>query len=52
VPLLLANISQQVYQMARAAGFAKEDGASVVKIYENMAGVRLGPRDGPSTTLT
>jgi 3-hydroxyisobutyrate dehydrogenase len=44
VPLLLANVSQQVYQMARAAGFAKEDGASVVKVYERMAGVTLGPR--------
>jgi 3-hydroxyisobutyrate dehydrogenase-like beta-hydroxyacid dehydrogenase len=44
VPLLLANVSQQVYQMARAAGLAKEDGASVVKVYERMAGVRLGPR--------
>ena len=44
VPLFLANVSQQVYQMARAAGFSKEDGASVVKIYERMAGVKLGPR--------
>jgi 2-hydroxymethylglutarate dehydrogenase len=44
VPLLLANVSQQVYQMARALGFAKEDGASIVKVYEQMAGVKLGPR--------
>jgi len=44
VPLFLANVSQQVYQMARAAGLAKEDGAAVVKVYEAMAGVRLGPR--------
>ena len=44
VPLLLANVTQQVYQMARAAGFSKEDGASVVMVYERMAGVRLGPR--------
>ena len=44
VPLLLANVSQQVYQMARAMGFAKEDGASIVKVYEQMAGVKLGPR--------
>ena len=44
VPLLLANVTQQVYQMARAEGFSKEDGASVVKIYERMAGVKLGPR--------
>jgi len=44
VPLLLANVSQQVYQMARALGLAKEDGASIVKVYEQMAGVKLGPR--------
>jgi hypothetical protein len=30
--------------MARAMGFAKEDGASIVKVYEQMAGVKLGPR--------
>ena len=44
VPLFLANVSQQVYQMARAQGFAKEDGASIIKIYEQLAGVKLGPR--------
>jgi 3-hydroxyisobutyrate dehydrogenase-like beta-hydroxyacid dehydrogenase len=44
VPLFLANVSQQVYQMARALGFAKQDGASIVKVYEQMAGVKLGPR--------
>jgi hypothetical protein len=30
--------------MARAAGLAKEDGVAVAKLYEEMAGVRLGPR--------
>ena len=45
VPLFLANVSQQIYQMARAQGFAKEDGASIIKVYEQMAGVRLGPRE-------
>ncbi|MGE0766017.1 MAG: NAD(P)-dependent oxidoreductase [Hyphomicrobiaceae bacterium] len=44
VPLFMANISQQIYQMARARGLNKEDGASVVKLYEEMAGVKLGPR--------
>jgi 3-hydroxyisobutyrate dehydrogenase len=44
VPLLLANVSQQIYQMARAQGLGKEDGASIVKLYEQMAGVKLGPR--------
>ncbi|MBI2205164.1 MAG: NAD(P)-dependent oxidoreductase [Candidatus Rokubacteria bacterium] len=41
VPLLLANVTQQVYQMARAAGLNKEDGLSVVKIYERLAGVEV-----------
>jgi 3-hydroxyisobutyrate dehydrogenase-like beta-hydroxyacid dehydrogenase len=44
VPLFLANVSQQVYQMARATGLGKEDGAAIVKIYEQLAGVTLGPR--------
>lgn len=44
VPLLLANVSQQVYQMARAKGLSKEDGAAVIKLYEEMVGVKLGPR--------
>jgi 3-hydroxyisobutyrate dehydrogenase-like beta-hydroxyacid dehydrogenase len=39
VPVLLANVSQQVYQMARAAGFNKEDGSAVVKVLEKLAGV-------------
>lgn len=37
--------SQQIYQMARARGLNKPDGASVVTLYEEMAGVRLGPRE-------
>lgn len=41
VPVLLANVTQQVYQMARAAGLNKEDGLSVVKIYERLAGVEV-----------
>lgn len=44
VPLLLANVTQQVYQMARSQGLAKEDGASIIKIYEEMIGLTLGPR--------
>ena len=44
MPLLLANVSQQVYQMARAAGLSKQDGASIIKLYERMTGVELGPR--------
>ncbi len=44
VPLLLANVAQQVYEMAKGAGYNKQDGASVVKLYENLAGIQLGPR--------
>jgi 3-hydroxyisobutyrate dehydrogenase-like beta-hydroxyacid dehydrogenase len=42
VPILLANVSQQVYQMARAAGFNKEDGSALIKVLERLAGVKVG----------
>jgi 3-hydroxyisobutyrate dehydrogenase len=42
VPLLLANVTQQIYQMARAAGLNKEDGLAVIKILEKLAGVQVG----------
>jgi 3-hydroxyisobutyrate dehydrogenase len=41
VPLLLANLTQQLYQMARAAGLNKEDGLAVVKVVERLAGVQV-----------
>src|SRR6266404_9788879 len=41
VPLLLANVTQQVYQMARAAGLGKEDGTVIVKVLERLAGVTV-----------
>ena len=41
VPLLLANVTQQVYQMARAGGLNKQDGAAIVKVFEQMAGVTV-----------
>ena len=44
VPVLLANVTQQVYQMARAAGLNKEDGSAVMKIYERLAGVTVEGR--------
>jgi 3-hydroxyisobutyrate dehydrogenase-like beta-hydroxyacid dehydrogenase len=44
VPLLLANVTQQVYQMARAAGLNKEDGSSII-VFERMAGVTIGGDD-------
>jgi 3-hydroxyisobutyrate dehydrogenase len=42
VPLLLANVTQQLYQMARAAGLNKEDGLAVIKVLEKLAGVKVG----------
>ena len=44
VPLLLANVTQQVYQMARAAGFNKEDGLAVIKVLERLAGVEVAAK--------
>jgi 3-hydroxyisobutyrate dehydrogenase len=41
MPLFLANISQQVYQMARAAGLNKEDGSAIIKVLEQLAGVQV-----------
>jgi 3-hydroxyisobutyrate dehydrogenase len=41
VPVLLANVTQQVYQMARSQGLNKRDGAAIVKIYEQLAGVSV-----------
>lgn len=41
VPLLLANVTQQVYQMGRAAGMNKEDGSAIVKVFERLAGVTI-----------
>ena len=45
VPVLLANVSQQVYQMARAAGLNKEDGCAVIKVLEQLAGVQVGAKE-------
>lgn len=44
MPLFMANTAQQVYQMARAQGLGGEDGAAVVKIYEQFTGVVVQPR--------
>ena len=42
VPVLLANVSQQVYQMARAAGLGKQDGVAIIQVLERLAGVQVG----------
>ncbi len=41
MPLLLANVTQQVYQMARAQGLNKQDGSAIVKVFEQMAGITV-----------
>jgi 3-hydroxyisobutyrate dehydrogenase len=41
VPLLLANVTQQVYQMARAIGLGQEEGLAVVKVFERFAGIEV-----------
>jgi 3-hydroxyisobutyrate dehydrogenase-like beta-hydroxyacid dehydrogenase len=41
VPVLMAPISQQAYQMARAMGINKEDGSAVIKVYEKLVGVEV-----------
>ena len=46
VPLFLANVTQQLYQAARAAGLNKEDGLSIIKVLERLAGVTVGGEKG------
>lgn len=41
MPLFMANMAQQVYQMARARGLGGEDGAAIVKVYEQFTGVAV-----------
>lgn len=41
VPLFMANVGQQVYMMAKAAGFGSEDPSAIVKVYEHLTGVSL-----------
>lgn len=45
VPIFMANVSLQIYEMAKASGLGKKDGASIVTLYEKLAGVALGPRE-------
>lgn len=41
VPLFMANVAQQVYMMAKAAGYGDEDPAAIVKVYEQLTGISL-----------
>lgn len=45
VPMFMANVSLQIYEMAKASGLNKQDSACVITLYEKLAGVTLGPRD-------
>jgi 3-hydroxyisobutyrate dehydrogenase-like beta-hydroxyacid dehydrogenase len=39
VPVFVANVTQQVYQMGRSLGLGKEDGSALIKLYEHLAGL-------------
>ena len=41
VPMFIAPVAQQVYQMAKASGYSSEDPAAVVKVYEHLTGISL-----------
>lgn len=36
VPVFMASVTQQIYQIARSMGLGKEDGSSVIKVYERF----------------
>ena len=46
VPLFLPNITKQVYEMGRAAGFGAKDATAIVQIYERITGVTVGEKVG------
>lgn len=48
VPVFLANVTQQVYQIARGMGFGKEDPACLIKVYEAFNASRKSPVTEPS----
>lgn len=41
IPLLLGNVAQQQYETARAKGFGREDISAVIKLGEELAGVKV-----------
>lgn len=45
VPMFMANVSLQIFEMAKARGLNKLDSASVITLYEEMAGVQVGKRE-------
>ncbi|MEZ5649945.1 MAG: NAD(P)-dependent oxidoreductase [Burkholderiaceae bacterium] len=45
VPMPMATLAQQIYEMARCKGLGSEDGVAVVKVYEDLAGKRTDTTD-------
>ena len=45
VPMLMANVSQQVFKMGQVAGLGKLDSASLITLYEQWAGIQVGERE-------
>ena len=43
MPLFLAPVTQQVYQLGRNLGYAKEDGSALIKVYEQLGGITPPP---------
>ena len=49
-PVLLANLTEQVCQMARDAGSNNEEGSAVVTVYERLTGVKVAAAWGGCAT--
>ena len=43
-PVAMTALTRQMYEMARAAGYGREDYTSLLKVLENMAGVEVRDR--------
>jgi|Tabmets5t2r1_1033131.scaffolds.fasta_scaffold07290_2 3-hydroxyisobutyrate dehydrogenase-like beta-hydroxyacid dehydrogenase len=46
MPLFMANMALQVYQMGKAMGLGDKDGAAIVQLYEQWTGVQVTARSG------
>ncbi len=44
LPLFLAPLARQIFKMGSASGLGGEDDAGLVRLYEEWAGVAVGPR--------
>lgn len=45
LPLFLAAVARQVFKMGAATGLGGEDDAGLVRVYERLGGVQVGPRE-------